>query len=134
MRKNVDKKSGPNVALNIGIGGLTGLLTAMILLLIIAVLTSIGKIPEAFMREVTVLACGLGALIGSFSASKRQRGKAMITGLGSSAVMFLITLSLSALSKSNTLTGQLTPAIFFAILVAGVLGAFLSAAPHKVKR
>lgn len=134
MRKNPDKKAGPNLAMNIGVGGVTGLVTTLILLLIIAVMTSMGKIPVAFMREITVLACGLGALLGSYSAAKRQKGMTMITGLGSSAIMFALTLLLSAFGGKGTFTGQLTLAVFAAIFAAGAFGAILSAAPRRAKR
>ena len=134
MRKNVDKRSSPNVLLNTGVGGLTGFMSSMILLLIIAVLTSMGKIPEKYMREVTVLACGIGALIGSYSSSKRQRGKTLITGIGSGAVMFLLTLLLSVFIKSKALAGQFAPVILITIIIGGILGGVLSAVPQKIKR
>lgn len=134
MRKTVEKKSGPNVFLNTGVGGLTGFLSAMLLLLIIAVLTTTGKIPESYMREVTVLSCGLGSLIGAYSSSKRQRGKTLLTGIGSGAVMFILLLLLSMLLKAGSITGELTPALLIAILIGGFLGGLLSAAPSKVKR
>ncbi len=130
MRKN-GERSEPNVFLNAGIGGLTGLMSAMILLLIIAVLTSMDKIPEMYMKEATILSVALGALFGSYSASRRQKGKALLTGLGTGAVMFLLTLIISALSKSKALTGALTPYIFASILIGSVLGAILSARSAK---
>ncbi len=134
MRKNPDKKLGPNLAVNIGVGGLTGLISTLILLLIIAVLTSLGKIPESFMKEITVLSCGVGALLGSYSAAKRQKGMAMLAGIGSSATMFALTLMLSILWGKGAFTGQLTFAVFVSIIAAGALGAIFSAVPHKVKR
>lgn len=134
MRRSEEKRIAPNVFLNTGVGGLTSFLSAMIFLLIIAVFTSMGKIPEKYMREVTVLACALGSILGSYTASVRQKGKALITGLGSGGVMFVLTILLSALSKSKALMGQLTPAILIAALAGGALGGFLSAVPKRVRR
>lgn len=134
MRKNPDKKLGPNLAVNIGIGGLTGLISTLILLMIIAVLTSMGKIPEAFMKEITIFACAVGALLGSYSSAKRQKGMAMLAGIGSSAIMFALSLLLSILWGKGAFTGQLTFAVFVSIIGAGALGAIFSAVPHKAKR
>jgi len=134
MRKSEDRKSGPNIVVNAVMGGATGFMFAMILLLILAVLTAMGKIPEKFMREATVLACGLGELIGAFTAAKRQGGRTLIIGIGSGISMFLLTLVISAFTEQGAISGALTPAILIAIMVGGIFGSFLCAAPRRSRR
>jgi len=133
MRKSDDRR-GPNIIVNALVGGATGFMCAMILLLIAAILTASGKVPEKFMREVTVLASGLGGLIGSFTAAKRQGGRTLIIGLGSGISMFLLTLIIAAFTEKGALSGALTPAVLIAILVGGILGSFLCAAPARGRR
>lgn len=134
MRKSEDRKPGPNIIVNAVMGGATGFMCAMILLLIVAILTATGKIPEKFMRETTVLACGLGELIGAFTAAKRQRGRTLITGLGSGISMFLLILVIAAFTEEGAFSGALTPAILIAILAGGIFGSFLCAAPGRSRR
>ena len=134
MRKNENKKSSPNVLLNMAVGGITGLVTAMVLLLLLAILTSTGYFPEKFMKVATVFACGIGEIIGSLTASKRQRGKRLITGIGSGIAMFLLTIILATISGSGAIIGSLTPSILISILIGGLLGSLLCAAPGKVRR
>jgi len=133
MRKTDDRR-GPNIIVNSLVGGATGFMCAMILLLIMAVLTAAGKIPEKFMREVTVLASGLGGLVGSFTAAKRQGGKALIIGLCSGAAMFLLTLVIAAFTEKGAFSGALTPTILTAIMVGGIAGGFLCATPVRGRR
>jgi len=134
MRKSDDRKSGPNIIATAVMGGATGFMCAMIILLIVAVLTSMGKIPEKFMRETTVLACGLGQLIGSFAAARRQGGRTLITGVGSGISMFLITMVIAAFTDKGVLSGALTSAILIAIMAGGIFGSLLCAAPGSRRR
>ncbi len=134
MRKNENKKFGPNAVLNTAVGGITGLISAIVLLLALALLTSAGKFPESLMREATVLACGIGGIVGSFTASKRQKGQRLITGIGSGIVMFLLTFILAVFSGSGMVAGKLTPAILIAILIGGIAGSLLCAVPRRGRR
>lgn len=134
MRKNESKKSGTGFALNAAVGGASGLITALLLLAALALLTSSGKLPENLMGEGTVLACALGAILGALTASMRQRGRRLLTGLASGGAMFLMTLILSALGENGIGFGALTPAIFAAAVLGGAAGGMLCAAPGKRKR
>ncbi len=127
MRRNGEKRTEPNIFLNAAIGGLTGLVSAMIMLLIVAVLTSMDKIPLIYMKEATMLCVGLGAMFASYSASSRQKGKALLTGAGTAAAMFLLILAISAFARSGALTGAMTPYVLLAVFIGGLLGAVLSA-------
>lgn len=134
MRKSADNKSGPNLYLNSGMGGLTGFLFTLIILLIVAVLTSMGKVPEIYMKEITVIACGLGALIGSYTASRRQKGRAFLAGFGSGLAMFILTLILSLFTKSSAFFGGISIVNLITILIGGTLGGILSASPIRRRR
>lgn len=134
MRKNDDKKNlSHGFAASIGIGAAVGFLSILILFAIFSAIITSGKISDSLMSYITVFAALVGSLIGAVVAVKRFKSKIMTVGLSVGALMFVITLIGSAFSNSDALIGKMTPALFIAFLLGGIIGGFLNVKRKKRK-
>jgi len=134
MVKNIEKSGGANIMSVSALGGAAGMVASALLLAISAALTVTGRIPDNYMREVTVLCVGLGALTGSYFAGKKMGSKTIPVGGIAAVIMIFIILVLSAFTDAGMFSGELTLPVLISTLAGGLFGGVLCAAPKKRKR
>lgn len=134
MRKNDDKRNtGHRFISCVLLGAVCGLICAVFLFMIFALLISSGKVPESMMPYITVFAALAGATIGSVVTVKRYKAKLMLGGLAVGGVMFALTLIGSAISDNSSLFGSMTPILMLAFICGGVFGSLLNLNKKKHK-
>lgn len=129
MRKNEDtrKNNSLSIGVNVILGSVVGLLIAMILLLVLSIFISSGRIPESIMEQLVIGCVFLGSFIGSATAIKKHGGRSLIVGTAVGIVFFLLTLVFGAFSSSDTMIGAMTLSVLIAALAGGVFAGVLDA-------
>ena len=115
-------------------GFIVGLAVILILIAVFAALVSSGRVPQSAMSLLTWLAALFGAFTGAIAAIKLNRTRALLMGLCVSGALFLTTLIGAVFFAQGGLLGPMTPGIFVALVLGGVLGSFITLSPKKKAR
>ncbi len=103
-------------------GVLFGGVLAVLLLIPCAVLMGGGKLEEEMMPLLTMAACFLGALLGALLAWRRLRARALLLGVGTAVLQFLLFALLGCLCFGTPNWGNQALSLFLAALLGGLLG------------
>ena len=108
-------------------GAVTGLILTLAGLLLCAFLTAAGTIPESAMRFVTAVACAVGACVSGFLGAKSIGKRALVIGLVTGVVFFLILVILGALFLEGLFPKDGVVMILLASIIGAALGSVLQA-------
>ena len=121
MKKQKSGAAG-GMLLSLLTGGLGTVLCAVLLLVPCAMLVSGGKLGEDTGPLLTLAVCFLSALVGSLLAWRRLRARALLLGLGSAVLAFVLLLLLGFLFWGGLPLGAQVLSIFLALVLGGLLG------------
>lgn len=121
MKKQNSSAAG-GMLLSLLAGGLGTVLCAVLLLIPCAMLVSGGKMGENTGPLLILAVCFLSALVGSLLAWRRLRARALLLGLGSAVLAFVLLLLLGLLFWGGLPLGAQMLSIFLALVLGGLLG------------
>jgi putative membrane protein (TIGR04086 family) len=135
MRKIDDKKGIYHGFLfSVLIGAAAGFLLVLLLFGLFSAFISSGKLSDDLMEYVMVFVSFVGAAVGSVVAVKRHKARVVTVGLSVGGVMFVVTLIGASFSEKGSILNSFTPALLLALMIGGVIGAFLCLKRKKHKR
>ena len=99
MRKNEEEQTAKLVRYGTGVvlGGAAALLVCLVVLLAAAFAISRGALGEHLVYQATITGCVAGAFAGGLLAVRRCGARALIVGLCTGAVLFLLLLTVGVL-------------------------------------
>ena len=114
-------------------GVLAGVVTILVLL-ICAVLVSVGLVPVEAMYGAVLAACALGAFAGGIYAVRHVEGRSLLAGLGVGAVLFLLLLTAGFIVYQGASVANGGAGILCACLCGGAIPGLLARKPKKKRR
>ena len=114
-------------------GVLAGAVTILVLL-ICAVLVSVGLVPVEAMYGAVLAACALGAFAGGIYAVRHVEGRSLLAGLGVGAVLFLLLLTAGFIVYQGASVANGGAGILCACLCGGAIPGLLGRKPKKKRR
>ena len=114
-------------------GVLAGVVTILVLL-ICAVLVSVGLVPVEAMYGTVLAACALGAFAGGIYAVRHVEGRSLLAGLGVGAVLFLLLLTAGFIVYQGASVANGGAGILCACLCGGAIPGLLGRKPKKKRR
>ena len=114
-------------------GVLAGGVTILVLL-ICAVLVSVGLVPVEAMYGAVLAACALGAFAGGIYAVRHVEGRSLLAGLGVGAVLFLLLLTAGFIVYQGASVANGGAGILCACLCGGAIPGLLGRKPKKKRR
>lgn len=115
-------------------GGVLAGVTAILALLICAVMVSMGVVPVEGMYGAVLAVCVLGAVAGGICAVRRVGGRSLLVGLGVGAVLFLLLLTAGLIAYDGTSVANGGAGILCACLCGGAIPGLLVRKPKKKRR
>ncbi|MEY8317839.1 TIGR04086 family membrane protein [Oscillospiraceae bacterium 50-58] len=122
-----------NVMCDVLIGGVLAGVTTILVLLVCAVLISMGVVPVGAMYGTALAACVVGALVGSIYAVRKIGRRSLLVGLGVGAVLFLLLLTAGFIVYQGASVANGGAGILCACLCGGAIPGLLGR-KHKKKR
>ena len=116
------------------IGGALAGVTAVLTLLLCAVLTSAGVMPVGAMYGAVLAVCILGAVVGGTFAVRRVGRRSLLVGLGVGAVLFLLLLTAGLIVYDDASIANGGAGILCACLCGGAIPGLLARKPKKKHR
>ena len=113
-------------------GVLAGVVTILVLL-ICAVLVSVGLVPVEAMYGTVLAACALGAFAGGIYAVRHVEGRSLLAGLGVGVVLFLLLLTAGFIVYQGASVANGGAGILCSCLCGGAIPGLLGR-KHKKKR
>ncbi len=123
-----------NAMCDVLIGGALAGVTAVLALLLCAVLVSTGVMPVGAMYGAVLAVCALGALVGGTFAVRRVSGPSLAVGLGVGAVLFLLLLTAGIIAYEGASVANGGAGILCACLCGGAIPGLLARKPKKKRR
>lgn len=123
-----------NTICDVLIGGALAGVTAILVLLVCAVLVSTGLMPVGSIYGAVLAACALGALTGGIWAVRRTNGRSLLVGLGVGAVLFLLLLTAGLIAYENAGLSNGGAGILCACLCGGAIPGLLTRKPKKKRK
>lgn len=114
-------------------GVLAGVVTILVLL-ICAVLVSVGLVPVEAMYGTVLAACALGAFAGGIYAVRHVEGRSLLAGMGVGAVLFLLLLTAGFIVYQGASVANGGAGILCACLCGGAIPGLLGRKPKKKRR
>ena len=114
-------------------GVLAGVVTILVLL-ICAVLVSVGLVPVEAMYGAVLAACALGAFAGGIYAVRHVEGRSLLAGLGVGVVLFLLLLPAGFIVYQGASVANGGAGILCACLCGGAIPGLLGRKPKKKRR
>lgn len=114
-------------------GVLAGVVTILVLL-ICAVLVSVGLVPVEAMYGAVLAACALGAFAGGIYAVRHVEGRSLLAGLGVGVVLFLLLLTAGFIVYQGASVANGGAGILCACLCGGAIPGLLGRKPKKKRR
>ena len=114
-------------------GVLAGVVTILVLL-ICAVLVSVGLVPVEAMYGTVLAACALGAFAGGIYAVRHVEGRSLLAGLGVGVVLFLLLLTAGFIVYQGASVANGGAGILCACLCGGAIPGLLARKPKKKRR
>lgn len=115
-------------------GGALAGVTAILALLLCAVLVSAGIAAERWMQGMVLAVCVLGALAGGVYAGRKLGVRSLLSGVGVGAVLFLLLMTAGLLAYEDASLERGGIGILCACLCGGALAGLLTARRPKKKR
>ena len=115
-------------------GGTLAGVTAILALLLCAVLVSAGIAAERWMQGMVLAVCVLGALAGGVYAGRKLGVRSLLSGVGVGAVLFLLLMTAGLLAYEDASLERGGIGILCACLCGGALAGLLTARRPKKKR
>ena len=115
-------------------GGVLAGVATILVLLICAVLVSMGVMPVGAMYGVVLAACVAGALAGGTYAVRRVGSRSLLAGLGVGAVLFLLLLTAGLIVYDGASIANGGAGILCACLCGGAIPGLLGRKPKKKRR
>ena len=137
MKKKERKTEDPqwiNAMCDVLIGGVLAGVTAILVLLLCAVLVSAGAVPVSAMYGVVLAACAAGALAGGTFAVRKISRRPLLAGLGVGMVLFLLLLTAGLIAYKGTSIANGGAGILCACLCGGAIPGLLARKPKKKRR
>lgn len=123
-----------NAMCEVLIGGALAGVTAVLTLLVCAVLTSVGVMPVGAMYGAVLAVCVLGALVGGTFAVRRVGRRSLLVGLGVGSVLFLLLLTAGLIAYDEVSIANGGAGILCACLCGGAIPGLLARKPKKKHR
>lgn len=123
-----------NAMCEVLIGGALAGVTAVLTLLLCAVLVSTGAMPVGAMYGAVLAVCVLGALVGGTFAVRRVNGPSLPVGLGVGAVLFLLLLTAGSIAYEGASIANGGAGILCACMCGGAISGLLGRKPKKKRR
>ena len=114
--------------------GALGVATALAVLAVAAMLISFGVVEQGRGDGAVVAACLLGSFLGGAIAVRRRTGAALLRGLGSGCVVFLLLLGANGLLGVGAPVARLVWTVAGACVCGGGLAGMLMGRPRKKRR
>ena len=114
-------------------GVLAGVVTILVLL-ICAVLVSVGLVPVEAMYGTVLAACALGAFAGGIYAVRHVEGRSLLAGLGVGVVLFLLLLTAGFIVYQGASVANGGAGILCACLCGGANSRLLGRKAQKKRR
>ena len=108
-------------------GVIAGFGTILILLAIVAIFITMGKVPERLMQTLVAACALIGSMVGGFIAANGFARRRFLVGGGVGLAMFLICCIISAISKSSDFPSAPHMILLIVLIAGGVTGGILSA-------
>jgi len=115
-------------------GGVLACVTAILILLMCALLISVGAIRERWMHAVVLIACMVGAWLGGNYAVTRGFGRPILKGVGVGAILFLILITAGFLVYDTASIEQGGLGILISAICGGALSSFTGRQRKKKRR
>ena len=115
-------------------GSAVALGLALLLLMGCAAAVSAQWFGQQAMERCAVVVCITGALVGAAVSMRRNREWAMVLGLGTGGMLFLLLLSMGVLLYENAPVLEHMPSILCACLCGGAMAGILGRKPKKKRR
>lgn len=119
---------------NVLLGGVVAFAVCLIVLTLCSVGISAGWIQEGLMYQLSVAGCVVGAFMGAVLAVRRCGARALIVGLSTGAVLFLLLLTGGVLFFEHMSLESGGLGLLCGALCGGALAGILGSKPHKKKR
>ena len=116
------------------IGALVAALVSLLFLFVCAVFISGGHLSQSHTGVYSVCACVLGSLVGGVTAVSRCKGRSLIVGLLTGAVLFLILLTMGLLLYKSVALEEGGLPLGCGCLCGGALAGLFGARPKKKRR
>lgn len=116
------------------IGALVAVMVSLLFLFVCALLISGGHLTQNHTGVFSVCACVLGSLVGGVTAVSRCKGRSLIVGLLTGAVLFLILLTVGLLLYKSVAVEEGGLPLGCGCLCGGVLAGLFGARPKKKRR
>lgn len=123
-----------NAMCDVLIGGALAGVTAILALLVCAVLVSTGLMPVGSMYGAVLAVCVLGSLTGGTFAVRRVNGRSLLAGLGVGIVLVLLLLTAGLIAYENSSIANGGAGILCACLCGGAIPGLLARKPKKKRR
>lgn len=123
-----------NAMCDVLIGGALAGMTAILALLICAVLVSAGALAVSGIYGAVLAVCALGAAAGGTFAVHKVGGYPLLTGLGVGTVLFLLLLTAGLIVYEGASIAHGGAGILCACLCGGAIPGFLIRKPKKKRR
>lgn len=123
-----------NAMCDVLIGGALAGVTAILALLLCAVLVSVGVMPVGAMYGAVLAVCVLGAVTGGTFSVRRVSGPSLPVGLGVGAVLFLLLLTAGSIAYEGASIANGGAGILCACLCGGAIPGLLARKPKKKRR
>lgn len=115
-------------------GGVLAGVTAILTLLLCAVLVSLGILPVGGMKGAVLAVCVLGSLVGGIYGVKQVKTLPLLVGPGVGLVLFLLLLTAGLLVYDGASVEQGGAGILLACLCGGAIPGLLGRRPKKKRR
>lgn len=116
------------------LGGAVALLLCFVFLLICSAAVSRGILGEGTMTQMTVCACVAGAFVGGLIAVRQMRARALIVGICTGAVLFLLLLTVGVLFYGGAAPAENGLMLAAGALIGGALAGLLGRTGRKKRR
>ncbi len=116
------------------IGALVAVMVSLLFLFVCALLISSGHLTQSHTGVLSVCACVLGSLVGGITAVSRCKGRSLIVGLLTGAVLLLILLTVGLLLYKTVAIEEGGLPLGCGCLCGGALAGLLGARPKKKRR
>ena len=130
-KKETRKTQPMSMANNAAIGAVIAFGMSIVLLFIAAWLLVSGRLSEGFMGTTAVLVLFISAFVGAAFAIRRNKEKAVPTGLLTGGLLYALTFVIGAFSERASLVGELSLHLLLACLIGGLCAGFLKLRPKK---
>lgn len=113
------------------LGGIIGLLSCFLFLLLCSAGISIGVLDESLMYQLTIVGCVIGGFLGGLWAVGRCRSRTLIVGLSVGFIFYLLLMTGGILVFENNASAERWFGLFCGALCGGALAGLLGGKPRK---